>query len=199
MPDLQIAGTGIVLGGGIDLDLDATIVGVGELHTGVVGDQILRAQLVADLAEGGIELCQPAGVEVLPAGVAGELNERVLSAYVAAGAAFDGNDDNAVEDDLSLLRLSDRLLVTGLADGVAAVGDHDHDLAAATVEQRVGAEIQRIVQRGRRSGVDVIDGAVNYAHIRGERSDLVHDFAELEERQAIDRAQDGMSEAARRL
>src|SRR5271157_2067519 len=199
MPHLQFRGIGIILGGGINLDLNAAEARVGQSRTGVVSNQVLCAQLVADLAESGVQLLQTAGVEVLPAGIAGELDERMFSADVAAGAVFDGNDDDAVQDDLRLLRLANCFLIARLADRVAAIGNHDHDLAAAPLEQRVGAEIQRVVQRGGRSRVDAIDGAVNHPQVRGERRDLVHDFAELEERQAIDGTQDGMREAARGL
>src|SRR5271157_3882392 len=114
--DLQIAWIGIVLGVGIDLDLYAAVVRVRESRTGVVGNQVLRAQFIADLAKGGVELLQATGIEVLTAGIARELDERVLPANVAAGAVFDRHDDDAVHDDLGLLRLPQGLLVGRLAE-----------------------------------------------------------------------------------
>jgi len=47
--------------------------------------------------------------------------------------------------------------------------------------------------------MDMIDGAIDDSHVGGEGRQLIDDFAELEERETIDGAQDGVSEAARRF
>ena len=106
---------------------------------GIVGDQVLRSQFLADLVKGRIQLFCRTGVEILSASIARELDQRVLAANVTSGIALDGHDDDAVQNDLGLLRLSHRVLVARFADRIAAVGDDDHHFASAPVQQRVGA------------------------------------------------------------
>src|SRR5271157_1067742 len=149
--DLQLSRIGIILGGGVNLDFNAAEIRIREPRTGIVRNQVLGAQLIADLAKGSVQLLQPASIEVLAAGVARQLDKRVFAADVAAGAVFYRHDDDAVQNDFGLLRLAYGLLVTRLADRVAAVGNDDHHFAAATIKQRVGAKIQRVIQRGGRS------------------------------------------------
>src|ERR1019366_2040607 len=98
----QVGRGGIVLGGGIDPDVDSAIVRVCQPGAGVARDQVLSAQFVADLAEGRIQPLQAAGVKILSPGVARELNECVLPAGIASCAALNGNDDDAVEDHFRL-------------------------------------------------------------------------------------------------
>src|ERR1039457_5408035 len=94
MAYLQRGGIGIILGRSIDLDLDAAVIRIRESSTGVVGDQILGAQFVANLPECGIQLLQSAGVKVLPSSVARKLNQRVFTADVASCATFNGHNDD---------------------------------------------------------------------------------------------------------
>src|SRR5208282_6288342 len=62
------------------LDLDPAEAGVGKLLRGVIRQQILGAQLVADFVEGVVELGERVRVIILAASVLGELNQSVLSA-----------------------------------------------------------------------------------------------------------------------
>src|SRR5271166_1316710 len=118
---LQLQWVGVVIGGGINLNVDAPEFGVGKAGARVVGNQVLGTQFVADLAKCRVQLLKTAGVKVLASGVARELDQGMLSAYVPTGAVFDGNNDDAVQDDLGLLRRSDGFVVVGLADGVTAI------------------------------------------------------------------------------
>src|ERR1039458_5136301 len=79
-----------------------------------------------------------AGVKIFPSRVTRKLNQRVFTSDVSSCATFNGHNDDAVENDLSLLGRADGLLVADLADGVATIGDHDHDLAAAALLQPIG-------------------------------------------------------------
>src|SRR5664280_2079046 len=194
---LQLGGIGIVLGGGVDLDIDAAKVRIGESRAGVVGDQILRAQFVANLPECGIQLLQSTGVKVLASGVARKLNERVFTADVSPCATFNRHDDDAVENDLGLLGSANGIVIVGLADGVAAIGDYHHDLAAAALQQRSRAQVKSVVEGRRSPGPNVVDGAVDHSNIGSKRRYLVNDYAELKQGQAIDGTQDGVREAAR--
>src|SRR5215813_8050034 len=118
----------------VDLDLDTAEFGIGEPLAWVIRNEVLRAQFVADLAKRSVELVERAGVVILATSIARELDERVLAANVASGVALDGHDDDAIQDDLSLLRFADSVLIAGLADGVTAISDNDHDLAAAPIQ-----------------------------------------------------------------
>src|SRR5208283_4200828 len=185
MTNLQLSRIGIVLGGRVDLDLNAAEIRIREARAGIVGDQVLGAQLITDLAKGGVELLQAAGIEVLAPGIPRKLDERVFPANVAASAVFDGHNDDAVQNDFRLLRLAYGFLVIRLADGIAAVGNDHHHFAAAAVKQRV-------VQRSRRPRVDVVDGAIDHLHVGSKRRNLVDNLAELEQRNAVDGAQNSM-------
>src|SRR5438552_17306054 len=82
MADGQIFGAGLRC----DLNFNASEVGVGQALLGIVGQQILRAQLPGNLLKRPIELRSGSCVVVLATGVVRKLNERVLAASVASRA-----------------------------------------------------------------------------------------------------------------
>ncbi len=59
---------------GVNHHLDVAVVGVGELLTGVVGEQVLGTEFVANLPESFIELASGLGVEVLATRIGRKLN-----------------------------------------------------------------------------------------------------------------------------
>src|SRR5438552_4474056 len=102
-----------------DLNLDASEVGVGQALLGIVGEQVLRAQLLGNLLKGAIELGSGSSVVILAAGVVRKLNEGVLAAGVASGAGFYGHDDDAVKNRLRLLGAAQGFLIVHAAGGIA--------------------------------------------------------------------------------
>src|SRR3954469_11329792 len=73
-------------------DFDAAEFGVGKLLLGVIADQVLRAQFLRDLMEGGIELGDTRGIVMFPTSIVGELDQGILATNVASGVGLDGND-----------------------------------------------------------------------------------------------------------
>jgi len=80
------------------IDLDAAKIGKRCPVNGIVGQQILRAQFIADLLEGVVELRYGGRVIIFAAGILGELDEGMLASGFAPGAALDGHHDNAIDD-----------------------------------------------------------------------------------------------------
>src|SRR5690348_10666667 len=169
--DLRLFGFGGVVAGAVagfegwagaagELHFDAAVLGVGVTLRGVVGEQVLGAKLVADLAEGVVELGNGGGVKVFAAGIGGDLDEGVFAAGIASGAGFDGDDDDAVDDGFGLLGGAQGFLVRELADGVSAVGDDDHDLASLAALEGLGAEVEGVIDGGGGAVADVVDGAI---------------------------------------
>src|SRR5947207_1984761 len=103
---------GQVLGAGLrrDLNLNAAEVGIGQSLLGIVGQQILGAQLLGNLLKGAVELWGGGGVIILAPSVVRKLDERVLAAGVASRAGLDGHDDDAVKNGLRLLGAAQRFL-----------------------------------------------------------------------------------------
>src|SRR5882672_4619528 len=89
----------------------------------IVSQQILRAQFLADLAEGVIQLHHRSRIVVLAARIFRELDQRMLASGLASRAVLDWHHDNAVDQSLGLFRGARRLFVIDFADGVAAVGN----------------------------------------------------------------------------
>src|SRR5258708_6526583 len=79
-----------------ELHLNSTKIGVGQSLRGVVGEKILRPQLVTDFLECLIELRNGGCIKIFAAGVFRELDQRMLAAGVTASACLDGNDNDAV-------------------------------------------------------------------------------------------------------
>src|SRR5438874_2351880 len=128
-----------------DLNLDPPEVGVGQTLLGIVGEQVLRAQLLGNLLKGAIELRSGSCVVVLAAGVVRKLNERVFAASVASRAGFYGHDDDAVQNRLGLLGAAQRFLITDTAGGVAAIGDNHQHFASLALLQSLRAKINSVV------------------------------------------------------
>ncbi len=76
-------------------------------------------------------------------------------------------------------------------------GDHHHNFSPASRQQRVGAEIQRVIQRRGRSRMDAIDRLVYGVQVGGEGCQLIDDLAELKQRKTVDGSQNRMRKAAR--
>ena len=91
------------LGEAADGHLEASKVRARHTIGGIIGQQILGAKLVADLAEGVVDFVRGSSVKVAAAGVLGKLNQRVLAAGVATRAGLNGDDDDAVDDRLGFL------------------------------------------------------------------------------------------------
>src|SRR5262245_22749002 len=115
------------------LDLDAPERRFGYLPVGIVGDEILSSQLFANLPECAIKLSNTLGIVVFAAGIFRYLDERMLSANVAAGIGFDGNYDDAIDDSFRLLGAAKGAAVVGFAGRIASIGDQDKNAAAFMV------------------------------------------------------------------
>src|SRR2546423_11327411 len=98
------------IGSGSQLNLDAPEIRIGQPLLGIVGQQILGAQLLANLLEGAVELRRGGSIVILAAGIMRQLNESVLAAGVAPGTGLDGHDDESVKNGFRLLGEAQRLL-----------------------------------------------------------------------------------------
>src|ERR1019366_9375961 len=70
---------------------------IGIAFGGIVRQQILRPQFVANLLKRAVQLRQGSGVEILSARVARDLHQRVLAARVPARVGFNRNYNDAVD------------------------------------------------------------------------------------------------------
>src|SRR5919112_3771319 len=95
IPVRRVAALGVdpVLVAADDLDLDAAVAAV-EGRVGAVGEEVLRAQLLADLLEGALQGQHVARVERAAARLVGHLRE-VLVARVLDRAGLDAGDGTA--------------------------------------------------------------------------------------------------------
>src|SRR5581483_2076225 len=190
---------GFVVGGGRkagEFYFDTTKVRVGDPLRGVVGEKILGAEFVADGAKRLIELGDRGGVIIFAAGVFGKLNQCMFAAGIASGAGFDGDVDNAVDDGFGLLGGTKCALIVDLTGGVAAVCDHNQNFSALAIFERLSSEKNSIVKRSRSAGVNSIHGAIDGLEVGGEGEILTDDFAEIVQRQGVNRADYGMGKAA---
>jgi hypothetical protein len=89
----------------------------------VVGEKILRSQLVADLLERLVERAHAGDVIVLSSSVVRNLDECMFAAGVAPGARFDRHIDKAVNQRFGLLSGTQRLFVINAAAHIPAVSD----------------------------------------------------------------------------
>src|SRR5580700_821963 len=111
------------------VDLDAAKIGKRCPVNRIVGQQILRAQFVADFLESVVKLRDGGRIIMFTASIFGKLDEGVLASGFAPRAVFDGHHDNAVDDGFRLLCRAHGLFVVYFADGVAPVSDQDNHLA----------------------------------------------------------------------
>src|SRR5215472_10340658 len=80
----------------VHLHLEASKWGSSGLAVGVVSEQVLGAQLNADLPERVFESLTALGIVILAACIQGDLNQGVFAAGVASGLGRDRHDDDAV-------------------------------------------------------------------------------------------------------
>ena len=71
----------------------------------IISQQILRPQFIADLLKCLVQLRGRCRIIELPARVVGELNQRVLAAGLASGAAFNRHNNDRVDDRAPFSRL----------------------------------------------------------------------------------------------
>ena len=190
-----VADVEVLRGGAGDGDQQTVEGAAGFLVVGVVGEQVLGAEVVADLGEGLVEAAI-ADVEALAAGLLGEGDEGVFAAEVAAGAGLDGHVDDGVDHDFIAQGLFESLGVGGVFGGVVAVRDDDEDLAALPGAETLGAERDGVVEGCGVVAVETGEGAVDHGHFAGEGCELADFGGELEDGHLILRAEDGVGEAA---
>src|SRR5580704_14586837 len=94
MTDLVLRSIGV----SAQAHMQTTKLGIGKPLGRVVSQQVLRAELIADLAKRAVELLQRTRIVILAPRVLRELDQRMLAAGVAAGARFYWHDDQAVDD-----------------------------------------------------------------------------------------------------
>src|SRR5258708_36397322 len=135
----------------IELNLNAAEGRIRDPAVGIVGDQVLRSQLVADFLESVVELRDALCVVVFSAGVFGELNQSVFAAEVAACVRCHWNDDDAIDDGFGFLGAAQCVLVAGGARCVAAVGDQDDDLASLAIEHGLCPQRDGVIECGTRA------------------------------------------------
>src|SRR6202030_464428 len=119
-----------VVGGGIDGDNDGAVGVGGAARGGVVGEEILGAELAVDAVEDGAEFLGGIGIEHGATGGVGHGFEGVFTGGIAAAFVFHRADDDGVEERVG----ADGCLAGGVkvraAGGFASVGNQDDDAAA---------------------------------------------------------------------
>src|SRR5215469_2055614 len=120
----------------------------------------------------------------------------MLAAGIPSRAGLDRHHNNAVDDGLGDLGRAQRFLIVGLADGVAAVGDDHHDLSSLPAFERLRAEINSVVKGGGGSHRQAVDTAVDRPQVGGESHRLIYYLVESVDGEPVDRAQNGVREAA---
>src|SRR5215472_8281823 len=176
----------------VHLHLEASKWGGSGLAVGVVSEQVLSAQLDADLPESVFQPLTALGIVVLPACIQGNLNQGVFAAGVASGFGGNRHDDDAINDRLGLLRATQRPFVSRAARRVAAVGNQHQNFSPLAVDQRFRAEEDGVIKRRSRSDPQAIDALVDTLQVRAEAGDLVDVLRDLEDGKMIHRAHDGV-------
>src|SRR5713226_4288076 len=119
-----------VVAGGVDGDDDGAVGVGGAARGGIVGEEILGAELAVDAIEDGAEFLVRVGIEHGAAGGVGHGFEGVFTGGVAAAFVFHRADDDGVKERVGAHGfLASRVEVRG-AGGFAGVGDQDDDAAA---------------------------------------------------------------------
>src|ERR1700722_2323076 len=178
-----------------DLDVNAAKTGIRRVSRGIVCQQILGPELIANPPKGFVELRHRSGVEILAAGIFGYLNERVLAAEIATRASFYGDDNDAVYNGFSFLGGTHGFLIVHAAQGVATVGDDYHDFPALAAIHRLRTQIDGVVERGGGAIVDAVNATVDGFKVRSEGNNFIHSLAEFVKAKGIDRAQNGVGKA----
>src|SRR5215469_2688635 len=162
----------------------------------IVGQKVLRSQLIADLLKRPLELRDVRGVVILPSGVVRDLNKCVLSTGVTPGARLDWNVDQAVHERLRLLRGSKRFLVVDTACRVPTVGDQYHHLAPFAIDECLSSQVDRIVERRSTANSHFANRSVDLMQLRRERRHLAHARGEGVESDRILRPDHGMDKSS---
>src|SRR5216684_9408148 len=176
-----------VVGGGVDGDDDGAVGVGGAAGGGVVGEEILSAELAVDAVEDGAELLGCVGVEHGAAGGVGHGFEGVFAGGVAAAFVFHRADDDGVEERAG----DDGFLASGVevggAGGFAGVGNEDDDAAAvgAAARQRARTEKHGVVNRSAGTGGNFANGGLQLGDVIGKGSELGDVFVDREDGQAI--------------
>src|ERR1700760_493678 len=166
---LQV-GHGVVAFAGLDLlallagdveGAEGAVVDLG-IGRGVAGE-VVGAELVLDLVEGFLEFFTVvAYVDDAAAGVFGETLHVGVAVVAHAEAAVEAavGDEDDVDDGVGLLGGFGGGFEVFLRALVAAVGEHDEDLAAGLLaELVVGGEVDGVVEKGATGGSVAGDGA----------------------------------------
>src|SRR5258708_34299275 len=93
---VRLAGGGVV-GGGVNGDNDRAVGVGGSARSGVVGEEILGAQLAVDAIEDGSKFLGRVGIEHGAAGGVGHGFQGMLTSGVAAAFIFHWSDDDGVK------------------------------------------------------------------------------------------------------
>src|SRR5579863_7445918 len=124
-----------------DFHLDTAVIGIRGTPRRIVGQEILSTEFIADFLESFIKLRHRGGIKIFASGVFGDLDEGMFATEVASGAGFNGNNDDAVNDDFGLLGSAHGLLVVDAAGGIATIGDNDHHLSPLASLDRLRTEV----------------------------------------------------------
>src|SRR5271169_2561409 len=117
-------------------DLNTAKLRVRQALRRIVGQKVLSAEFVADLAEGIVQLRHRGRVVILASRVFRELDQGMFAAGLASCTVLDRHHDNAVDQCFGLFGGARSLLVINFADGVSAVGDQHHHFATLTAVER---------------------------------------------------------------
>src|SRR6266446_2610579 len=180
-----------VVGGGVDGDYDGAVGVGGAAGGGIVGEEILGAELAVDAIEDGAEFLGRVGIEHGAAGGVGHGFEGVFTGGVAAAFVFHRADDDGVEERVG----ADGFLAGGVkvggAGSFAGVGKQDDDAAAVVSTALEGARTEEhsVINRGAGAGGNLANCRLQLGDVIRKRRDLRHVFVEGENGQTVAGAQ----------
>ena len=154
--------------GGVHLDAHAAEAAVLSAVGGVVGEDVLVANVVGDLAAEGLHLVERDGEVGHTAGDVGQLAQDAPGAAAVALLLGAGQADQ-VEGGFGLLGVEQHSFVGGVAEVIDAVGDDQQDflLARAAVDVLEGGA-QRVVKSGAAAGLGFEERGLQDVHVVGE-------------------------------
>ena len=176
-----------VVAGKGDGNLDGAVGVGGSARSGIVGQEILGAELAVDAIEDGTQLLGRVGIEQSTAGGFGHGFQRVFAGGVAPAFIFHGADDDGVKKRIGADGFLASGVEVGLAGGFACVGDEDDDAAVVVPAafQRASAEKHGVVNRSAGPSRNPANRRLQIGDVIRKRCNLRHVFIERENGQPV--------------
>src|SRR5439155_14994242 len=129
---------------------------------GIIRQQVLRAEVLDQIGKRFVELGPERRRKDATSSARGQCRERVFAADIAPGIVGDGDYQDGIDDAVRQLRGLERLVKIHGAGGIAAIRDDHHDAPAIAVFEIFCREINSVVERSARFGLErvhrVFDG-----------------------------------------